>query len=99
MSYSALRCKTIRPFCRRFVHGCERGPVAATDGEIMRVWFRVLILCGIVSCASAQETMTSGSVAGWVVDSSGAAVPHVAVTAVQVETNQLYRAETDALGR
>jgi hypothetical protein len=47
----------------------------------------------------AQESLTHASVTGRVLDPSGAAVPHVAVTAIQPATNQRYAVHTDAQGR
>ena len=69
----------------------------------MRFLFRVVLLCVAIAYGvrgvKAQETLVNGSVAGRVLDPTGAAVPHVVVTALQVETNQVYRVETDAQGR
>jgi hypothetical protein len=49
--------------------------------------------------ASAQESLTSGSMTGRVYDPSGAAVAHAHVTAIQLSTNAAYAADTDAQGR
>ncbi len=56
---------------------------------------------GFASCGMlhAQETLTSASVTGRVLDPSGAAVPRVIVHALQVATNQSYTAEADGQGR
>lgn len=48
---------------------------------------------------SAQETLTTGSISGRVLDPSGAVVPQVAVSALESETNQSYTAQTDDQGR
>jgi hypothetical protein len=47
----------------------------------------------------AQESLNNASVTGRVLDSTGAVVPHVTVTALQSATNQTYTVETDAQGR
>ena len=47
----------------------------------------------------AQESVINASVSGRVLDPTGAAIPHVTVTAVQPATNQRYTAQTDAQGR
>lgn len=47
----------------------------------------------------AQETLTSASVTGRVLDPSGALIAHTAVTARSVATNQSYAVTTDDRGR
>jgi len=46
-----------------------------------------------------QQTLTESSVAGRVVDPTGAAIPKATVTALQLATNQTYAGQTDAEGR
>ena len=69
----------------------------------MRSFEPVLVaLCVTASpciLASAQESPTNASVAGQVVDPSGAAIPDTTVTAVQSSTNQPYTFRTDSQGR
>ena len=48
--------------------------------------------------ASAQQTLTHGSITGHVVDPAEAAIPHVTVTALQLATNQAYATKTDEQG-
>lgn len=50
-------------------------------------------------CTLAQESLTSASITGRVLDPSGAAVPHVAVSALATQTHQTFQAETDGQGR
>ena len=47
----------------------------------------------------AQETLTSASVTGRVLDPSGALVPHATIKTVAAATNQSYTSETDDQGR
>ncbi len=47
----------------------------------------------------AQETLTSASITGRVVDPSGAVVPQATVSALQSATNETYTAYTDDQGR
>src|SRR5262249_34562022 len=47
----------------------------------------------------AQQSLTSASVAGRLLDPSGAVVPNATVTALQLATNQSRAAETDSQGR
>jgi hypothetical protein len=49
--------------------------------------------------AGAQETLTSASVTGRVLDPSGAAIPHAAVEATATSTNQKYTVTSDQQGR
>ena len=51
------------------------------------------------SFAFAQETLTTASVTGRVLDASGAAIPKTTVTALEVATNQIRTIETDSQGR
>ncbi len=51
------------------------------------------------SCLHAQETLTSASLTGRVVDPSGAAVPQATVHVLQIATNQSHTVHTDAQGR
>ncbi|HEX2917858.1 MAG TPA: TonB-dependent receptor [Edaphobacter sp.] len=63
------------------------------------------LIVGLISCtaplvvARAQETLTTASVTGRVMDSSGAVVPQAVVTAVGIATNQSYMTTTDTQGR
>ena len=50
-------------------------------------------------CAHAQQTITSASLSGRVLDSSGAVVPGVQVSATATATDERYRATTDGAGR
>jgi hypothetical protein len=47
----------------------------------------------------AQEALTNGTIAGRVVDASGAAVAKAVVVAIQPATNQTYSTQADAQGR
>ena len=47
----------------------------------------------------AQDTLTTASVTGRVLDPTGAAMPRVLITATQVETNQVRTVVTDSHGR
>lgn len=68
---------------------------------------RLLYLLAVALCATAsrsvlihaQETLTSASVTGRVVDPSGAAIPKANVTATAAATNQTYSVVTDQQGR
>jgi hypothetical protein len=60
------------------------------------------LLCAVLASATlayGQESLTAASVTGRVLDPSGAAVPHVAVHALQIATGQTYTVQTDAQGR
>ena len=48
---------------------------------------------------NAQESVTNASVTGRVIDPSGAVVPHAAIKALAIATNQSYTAQTDGQGR
>ncbi len=48
---------------------------------------------------AAQETLTSASITGRVLDTTGAALPHAEVSAVSTATNQRYAIFTDQQGR
>ena len=64
--------------------------------------FRIQTLALLIfatSCLHAQESLTSASLTGRVVDPSGAAVPRATVLALQMATNQSYSARTDSQGR
>ncbi len=50
-------------------------------------------------CLSAQETLTSASITGRVLDPSGAALPRVTIEAVQMATGQRYGVQADDQGR
>ena len=50
-------------------------------------------------CVHAQQSLTSASITGRVLDPSGAAIPHVTVDALAVQTHQTSTAETDGAGR
>ena len=60
---------------------------------------RVALLCALVSVASLRAQVTSTSIIGTVTDRSGAVVPGVTVTAVNVETNFTREAATDGSGQ
>ncbi|CAN5557810.1 TonB-dependent receptor [soil metagenome] len=47
----------------------------------------------------AQDTLTTASVTGRVLDPSGAAIPLVSVSALELATNQIRTIQTDSLGR
>lgn len=59
----------------------------------------ILPLVCICTSAPAQETLTTASVTGRVLDPSGSVLPHASIHAVASATNQLYTAETDPQGR
>jgi hypothetical protein len=65
----------------------------------------VKLIVALLSCtallvtARAQETLTTASVTGRVMDSSGAVIPNATVKAVALATNQSYTATTDTQGR
>ena len=59
-------------------------------------WTLFLVLPAVLL---AQESLTTGSVTGRVLDPGHAAVPRAALSATKVDTNQSYTAETDAQGR
>ncbi len=58
-----------------------------------------VLSCMMPTAVRAQETVTTASVTGRVVDSSGAVVPHAVVEALALATNQSHTATTDAQGR
>lgn len=59
-----------------------------------------LLLVAVVSISMyAQETVTSASVTGRVLDPSGALIPQARITAVAIATGQKYSAVTDRQGR
>lgn len=55
-------------------------------------------LC-LTTLVNAQETLNNASVTGRVLDPTGAAIPQIAVTALEAATNQTYTTQTDAQGR
>ncbi len=65
--------------------------------------FTVLLALAPLSIAPvaicAQETLTSASVTGRVLDPSGALVPRATITALQIATNQSHVVQTDGQGR
>lgn len=63
---------------------------------------RNLLLCAVLAVPGvvfAQETLTTASVTGRVLDPSGAAISHASVTALAVATNQPRTVQTDEQGR
>lgn len=58
-----------------------------------------VLSCVLVPLAGAQETLTTASVTGRVVDSSGAVLPGTEVKALALATNQTYTVKTDGQGR
>jgi hypothetical protein len=77
--------------------------------RVSRVWMMVLVLLASVAPAFAQSQAVNGTIEGTVSDESGAALPGVAVTVVNVDTGDtrvavsndrgVYRAPLLALGR
>lgn len=71
--------------------------------------FRTLRFCTVAAVLSlvvaggahltAQETLTSASITGRVLDTTGAALPRAEVTAVAIATNQKYAISADQQGR
>jgi hypothetical protein len=61
------------------------------------VFLIAIFASSIALCA--QETLTTASVTGRVLDPSGAAIPQVSVTALEVATNQTRTIQTDSQGR
>lgn len=67
-----------------------------------KVFAKVAVIAALVFTAMVvrgQETLTTASVTGRVMDASGALVPHALVKAVAMATNQAYTVTTDAGGR
>lgn len=68
----------------------------------MKHLVKVLVLSTLLSVSvlgNAQETLTTASVTGRVVDSSGALIPRATVTALALATNQTHTVDTDSQGR
>lgn len=63
------------------------------------VVFALTVLLLLPVSLLAQETLTTASITGRVLDPSGAAVPNAVVTALQEATNQSFLAHTDGQGR
>ena len=63
-----------------------------------RVW-AVIAVVAFAAAVPANSQVTTASIFGTVTDSSGAAVPEVVVTAVNVETNFTRTGTTDAAGQ
>ncbi len=59
----------------------------------------VVALCALHGVAGAQETVSRASLGGRVTDASGAVVRRAEVELREVQTNQEFRAQTDAGGR
>ncbi len=59
----------------------------------------VALLLAFGLSASAQQTVTTASLSGEVLDPTGSLIPHVLVTATQLSTNQSRSARTDSEGR
>jgi hypothetical protein len=66
---------------------------------------RVTVAFALASCLflpgslRAQETLTTASVTGRVLDPSGAAVPNASISALHSATHETYTSQTDAQGR
>src|ERR1700742_3673169 len=58
-----------------------------------------LLPLGCVSSLHAQETLTTATVTGRVVDPSGSVVPHASVQGLALATNQTHETQTDNQGR
>lgn len=59
----------------------------------------VAMFCFMLTGLHAQQTLTTASIAGRVLDRSGAVLADATVTGLQVATNQTYNATTDHEGR
>ena len=58
----------------------------------------LVLLAGLAAPAPAHAQQTTGTIAGRVVDQSGAAVPGATVTALQAATGLTRTSVTDAVG-
>jgi hypothetical protein len=67
--------------------------------HLVKLIVALLSCTALLATARAQETLTTASVTGRVMDSSGAVVPNAVVKAVALATNQSYTATTDTQGR
>jgi Carboxypeptidase regulatory-like domain/TonB dependent receptor len=59
----------------------------------------VTLLVFLLGALQAQETLTSASVTGRVLDPSGASVPHASISALHSATHETYTAQADTQGR
>jgi hypothetical protein len=63
------------------------------------IFLSILFLLASGSCTWAQETLTTASITGRVIDPTGAIVPNATVEATETATNQTRKATTDSQGR
>jgi hypothetical protein len=73
--------------------------LAVPRRTILHRFSYLLLLFAALPCLQAQETINNASLAGRVTDSTGAVLPHAAVTVRAVATDAERTTETDAAGR
>src|SRR5262245_25318273 len=78
--------------------------VRVAGGGIMKgrlVWIALVVtaIVAIADRSAAQETISSASISGRVIDPQGAVVPYADIVARQTETNVTVQATTDQEGR
>lgn len=78
----------------------ERMTVSKRPGTLAMLTIATpLLMSASTTLVFAQESLINASIAGRVVDPSGAAIPGIPVTAVQPSTNQTFTVRTDPQGR
>lgn len=65
---------------------------------MLRFFYPILALCALWGCLPAAAQTTFATITGTVTDSTGAAVPGAAVTAIHKESNYKYSAQSNAAG-
>lgn len=67
--------------------------------RILSIIFSLLTLCCVVTGGLAQQSINFGTIAGRVVDRTGAVIQDAQVITLQLETNAMGRTRTDSEGR
>ncbi len=67
--------------------------------HFLSIIFLLLVMCCSLTCSLAQQSINFGTIAGRVVDRTGAVIQDAQVTALQLETNAMGRTRTDSEGR
>ncbi len=75
-----------------------RGTVASCNSSYCASWMSIVFLI-LANGLAAQETVTTASITGRVVDATGANVARAEVSVMQLATNQFQKVSTDPQGR
>ena len=93
-----FRCRLVVNWCpQRF--GRSLGKVRGGKMSTIKLWLILSALVCVVLCAPGMAQVASAELSGTVLDSSGAAVANVKVTATNTATNLAREGVTDGSGR